>query len=126
MSKKINLDSSSFKVTPDWRGKTITKIRNLIKKADSEIIEEVKWKTASNPNGVLVWYKEGMILTGEVYKKHLRFSFAKGPDLKKNDPKGLINSYRAIILKEDDMLDEESFKRLIKEAVRLNIESKKK
>lgn len=110
----------AFAVPADWRGKTITNVRSLIRKADPEIVEDVKWKTKTNPNGVLVWYRDGMLLTGEVYKKHLRLSFAKGPSLKANDTKGLINSYRAIILKEEDTLDEAGFTALIRDAVKLN------
>jgi len=109
-----------FSVTDDWRGKLITRIRQLIKQADPEVTEDVKWKTATNPNGVLVWYHDGMLLTGEVYKKHLRLSFAKGPLLKIHDPKGLINSYRAILITEETTLDEAGFKKLIREAVKLN------
>ena len=109
-----------FKVPDDWRGTTITQIRDLIKEADSGIEEEVKWRTRTNPNGVLVWYHDGMLLTGEIYKEHLRLSFAKGPALKNTDPKGLINSYRAILIKEGDKLDESAFKELIGEAVKLN------
>ncbi len=120
------MSDAKINLPDDWRGKTMSCIRALIREADSEIIEEVKWKTASNPDGVLVWYRDGMITTGETYKQHLRIAFAKGPELKKHDPKGLINSYRAIILKEDNALDEKAFKQLINEAVKLNHEGKKK
>lgn len=102
----------------DWRGERLQQIRTLMREANSEVIEDVKWKTPSNPDGVMVWYYNGMICTGEVYKKHLRISFAKGPSLK--DPKGLINSYRAIIIHEGDVLDEYAFKDLIIEAIELN------
>lgn len=104
----------------DWRLKTMNRIRQLVKQADPGIREEVKYKTRTNPDGVFVWYRDGMISTGETYKKHLRLSFAKGPALKKKDPKGLINSYRAIILHEEDKLNEAAFKKLIREAVALN------
>lgn len=109
-----------YSLPEDWRGDVMTQIRTLIKQADPEIVEDVKWKTPSNPNGVLVWYKEGMITTGEIYKKHIRLAFAKGPSLKKSDPKGLINTYRAIIIHEEDKIDEEAFKNLIRAAVELN------
>lgn len=122
MSKNTN---SSFDMPDDWRGKMMGKVRKAIQEAAPEATEDVKWKTASNPNGVLVWYKDGMILTGEIYKKHLRLSFAKGPELKKNDPKKLINSYRAIILKEEDKLNKKAFKALIHDAIKLNEKSKK-
>ena len=102
----------------------MSRIRKLVKEADPKIIEEKKYKTPSNPDGVLVWYRDGMLLTGETYKKHLRLSFAKGPDLQKKDAKGLINSYRAILLREEDKLNEGAFKKLVKDAVALNQEKK--
>ena len=111
---------TEYPLPDDWRGNVMARIRKLVKEADPEILEDVKWKTASNPDGVLVWYKIGMICTGEIYKKHLRLSLAKGPSLKDFDTKNLINSYRAIILKEEDKLDEEAFKALINAAVKLN------
>ena len=116
---------TKFKLPDDWRGKVMSRIRELIKLADPEIIEDVKWKTASNPNGVLVWYHDGMISTGEIYTKHLRLSLAKGQYLKDQDPKGLINSFRAIIIKEDDKIDETAFKNLIRAAVEFNQKDKK-
>lgn len=119
------MPANKFKIPSDWRGKVITRIRTLIKQADPEIIEDVKWKTKSNPNGVLVWYRDGMISTGEIYTKHIRLSLAKGPALKAHDPKGLINTYRAIIIHENDTVDEAAFKDLIREAVKLNQISKK-
>jgi hypothetical protein len=120
MSKLTLSNKESFELPDDWRGKVMSKIRELIKQADPEVIEDVKYKTASNPNGVLVWYHDGMISTGEVYKKHLRLAFAKGHLLKDQDPKGLINTYRAVILKEEDKLDEKAFKDLFRAAVALN------
>lgn len=108
----------------DWRTKTMGRIRKLIKQADPKITEEVKYKTPSNPAGVFVWYRDGMISTGETYKKHLRLSFAKGPALKKKDTKGLINSYRAILINEGEKLNEAAFKKLVRDAVALNQEKK--
>ncbi len=125
MANKNISSETTYKLPDDWRGKVMSNIRSLIKQADPEVIEDVKWKTPSNPNGVLVWYHDGMILTGEVYKKHLRLSFAKGPTLKNNDPKNLINSFRAIIIHEEDALDENAFKDLIRAAVALNQKGKK-
>ncbi len=104
----------------DWRKRTMSRIRKLVKQANPEIVEDVKWKVPSNPAGVFVWYKDGMITTGETYKSHLRLSLAKGPELKGQDPKGLINSYRAIIIHEGDRFDEGAFKNLIRAAVALN------
>jgi len=117
--------SASYNLPSDWRGKRMSRIRELIKTADPEVIEDVKWKTPSNPDGVLVWYHDGMICTGETYKKHLRIAFAKGPALKEHDPKGLINTFRAIVIHEEDKFDEGAFKNLVKAAVMLNKKSKK-
>lgn len=124
MTTTVVSNSPDYKVPADWRGKVVTQIRELIKQADPGVIEEVKYKTASNPNGVLVWYHDGMICTGEIYKLHLRFSFTKGPALKEHDPKGLLNSYRAMIIHEEDKLDEIAFKELFREAVKLNQNAK--
>ena len=116
----------SYPLPSDWRGEVMSEIREIIQKADPEIIEDVKWKTASNPAGNLVWYRDGMLTTGEIYKRHLRLSFAKGVELKKNDPSGLINSYRAVLIYEDTKLDKTAFKNLIREAVELNKKGLKK
>ena len=120
MPKNVRLKKIDHELPNDWRGKTMTRIRDLILEADPDVEEDVKWKTASNPNGVLVWYHDGMLLTGETYKKHLRLSFAKGPELKEQDTAGLINSFRAILIKEGDELNESAFKALIQAAVALN------
>jgi hypothetical protein len=108
----------------DWRKKTMTRIRKLVKQADPDVIEEVKWKVPSNPAGAYLWSHDGMISTGETLKQHLRLAFAKGPQLKRHDPKRLINSYRAIIIREDDKLNETAFKSLIRAAVKLNTKDK--
>ena len=106
----------------DWRGKTLAKIRDLIKKAAPEVVEEWKWR------GVPVWYRDGMLCTGETYKSHVKVTFAKGASLE--DPKGVFNNgldskvRRAIDLREGDKLDEAGFKGLVKAAVALN-QSKK-
>jgi len=108
----------------DWRGKTLGRIRTLIKQADPKVVEEVKWRKPSSPGGVPVWSHDGMICTGETYKNHVKLTFAKGAQLK--DPKRLFNSgldggtRRAIDLKEGDEIDETAFKALIREAVALN------
>jgi hypothetical protein len=108
----------------DWRGEKLTQIRALIKQADPDVIEEVKWKKASNPDGIPVWSHDGMICTGEFYKNHLRLTFSKGASL--TDPKGLFTAYRAIIIHEADKIDEDAFKDLIRAAVELNLTDKKK
>jgi hypothetical protein len=119
-------DDVEYKLPDDWRGKMMARIRELMKQADPEVVEEIKYKTATNPGGVLVWYKSGMICTGELYKKHLRLGFAKGPSLKDQDPKGLINTYRAIVIQEENEIDSEAFKNLVRAAVELNVQAKSK
>ena len=102
----------------DWRGKTLARVRALIKQAVPEVVEEWKWR------GVPVWYHDGMLCTGETYKSVVKVTFAKGASLE--DPSGLFNSSlegnvrRAIDLHEDDQLDEDAFKALIRAAAELN------
>ena len=74
----------------NWRGKKLSQIRALIKQADPEVVEEVKWRKPSNPAGVPVWSHDGIICTGEPYKDNVRLTFLKGALLK--DPKGLFNA----------------------------------
>jgi hypothetical protein len=121
MDKNDQTENINYPLPDDWRGEMITRIRKLIKEADPQITEDIKWRTATNPDGNLVWYRNGMITTGEIYKKHLRLGFTKGKILKENDPKGLINSYRAILLKEEDVLDDTAFINIIRDAVELNL-----
>jgi hypothetical protein len=108
----------------DWRGELLSRIRGLIKQAAPEVVEEMKWRKASNPLGVPVWSDNGMILTGETYKDKVKLTFAKGASLE--DPAGLFNSSldgnvrRAIDLREGDGLDEEAFKTLVRSAAELN------
>jgi hypothetical protein len=108
----------------DWRGETLSKVRRLIKRADPEVVEELKWRKPSAPAGVPVWSHDGMICTGETYKSHVKLTFSKGAQLK--DPTGLFNagldskSRRAIDLHEGDQIDEAAFGALIREAVALN------
>jgi len=108
----------------DWRGQTLSRLRALIKQADPDVVEEVKWRKASNPAGVPVWSHDGMICSGETYKAAVKLTFAKGASLK--DPSGLFNSSlegntrRAIDFHEGDPIDDDAFKALIREAVKLN------
>ncbi len=109
----------------DWRGDMLSRIRALIKEADPEVVEEVKWRKPSDSMlGVPVWSHDGIICTGEVYKNVVKMTFLKGASLK--DPSGLFNSSlegkvrRAIDFHEGDKLDEEALKALIREAVALN------
>jgi hypothetical protein len=105
----------------DWRGETLARVRNLIKQADPEVVEEWKWR------GVPVWYHDGMICTGETYKNAVKMTFAKGASLE--DPSGLFNSSlegntrRAIDFHEGDKIDEKALKELIRAAVALNTSS---
>jgi hypothetical protein len=112
------LIDARIKQLDDWRGKTLSHVRALIKEADPDVVEEWKWR------GVPVWYSDGMICTGETYKSHVKLTFAKGASLK--DRSGLFNSSldgntrRAIDLHEGDALDENAFRTLVRAAVALN------
>ena len=112
------LIDARIKELGDWRGKTLARVRALIKQADPEVVEEWKWR------GVPVWYHDGMICTGETYKSAVKLTFAKGAALK--DPSSLFNSSlegnvrRAIDIHEGDELDESAFKTLIRAAITLN------
>ena len=106
------LIDARIKELDDWRGKTLSHVRALIKQADPEVVEEWKWR------GVPVWSHDGMICTGETYKSIVKLTFAKGASLK--DPSGLFNSSlegntrRAIDIHEDVEIDEDAFKTLIR------------
>ena len=108
----------------DWRGETLAQVRALIKEADSDVVEEVKWRKPSNALGVPVWEHAGIICTGETYKAVVKLTFAKGAALE--DPSGLFNSSlegnvrRAIDIHEGDKIDEKALKALIRAAVALN------
>jgi len=108
----------------DWRGETLSKVRAIIKDADPEVVEEWKWAKATSP-GTPVWAHGGDICTGETYKSVVKLTFFKGASL--NDPSGLFNSSlegkvrRAIDIKQDDAIDEDALKALIREAVALNL-----
>jgi hypothetical protein len=113
-----------IKELDDWRGKTLARVRALIKQADPDVVEELKWKKPSSPTGVPVWSHDGIICTGEIYKDKVKLTFAKGAALK--DPSGLFNSSlegnarRAIDICEGDKIDAEVFKTLVRAAVVLN------
>jgi hypothetical protein len=106
----------------DWRGETLAHIRAVIRKADPEVLEEVKWR------GVPVWSHAGILCTGEIYKSAVKMTFAKGASLE--DPAGLFNSSlegnmrRAIDFHEGDVVDEEALAALIRAAVALNVTGK--
>ena len=113
----------------DWRGKTLARMRRLIKEADPEVVEEWKWVKPTNP-GTPVWSHDGIICTGETYKQAVKLTFAKGASL--DDPNGLFNASlegnmrRAIDIREGETIDEAAFKNLIREAVAFNSAGKKK
>ncbi|HEV2495549.1 MAG TPA: DUF1801 domain-containing protein [Terriglobia bacterium] len=131
MKRPVPVESASalidekIKELGDWRGKTLSQIRALIKQADPEVVEELKWRKPSNPAGVPVWYHDGIICTGETYVNHVRLTFAKGAALE--DPSGLFNSSldgnvrRAIDIHEGDKVDEAGLEDLIRAAVALNL-----
>src|SRR3984885_10743021 len=112
------LIDARIKELDDWRGRTLSRVRALIKQADPDVVEEWKWR------GVPVWSHDGIICTGETYKSVVKLTFAKGASLK--DPSGLFNSSlegntrRAIDLHEGDKIDEKALKALIRAAVTLN------
>jgi hypothetical protein len=112
------LIDARIKELADWRGKTLARVRALIKQADPEVVEEWKWR------GVPVWEHDGIICTGETYKSVVKLTFAKGAALK--DPSGLFNSSlegnvrRAIDIHEADEINEAAFKTLIRAAAALN------
>jgi hypothetical protein len=112
----------------DWRGETLSKVRTIIKEANPDIVEEWKWVKPTNP-GTPVWSHNGGICTGETYKKVVKLTFFKGAAL--SDPSRLFNSSlegkvrRAIDINEDDKVDKAALRNLIREAVALNVASKK-
>jgi hypothetical protein len=111
----------------DWRGETLAKVRRLIKEADPEVVEELKWRKPTNPAGVPIWSHNGGICTGETYTSVVKLTFFKGASLE--DPSHLFNQdgaiRRAIDIHEDDKVNEAAFKDLIRAAVALNLHSKK-
>jgi hypothetical protein len=108
----------------DWRGETLGRLRQLIKDADPDVVEEVKWVKPTNPAGVPTWTHDGIICTGETYKDKVKLTFASGAMV--DDPTGLFNSSlagntrRAIDIQEGDAVDAEAFMALVRAAVDLN------
>lgn len=107
-----------------WRGPMLARLRALVKEAEPEVVEEVKWRKPSNPSGVPTWSKGGILITGETYKDKVKLTFAKGAQL--DDPKGLFNASldggtrRAIDFFEGDAVDAEGLKALVRAAVKAN------
>jgi hypothetical protein len=113
------------KAPGDWRGRTLARVRALIRQADPDVVEEVKWKKPSNPAGVPAWSHHGLICTGETYKDYVKVTFARGAAL--GDPSRLFNASlegkarRAIDIREGETLDDEAFKALVLAAVVFNV-----
>ncbi len=119
------LIDARIKALGDWRGETLARVRGLIKEADPEVVEEVKWRKPSNAMlGVPVWEHAGILCTGETYKDKVKLTFARGAAL--DDPKGLFNASldgnqrRAIDFHEGERIDEKALQALIRAAVSLN------
>jgi hypothetical protein len=118
------LIDARIKELGDWRGEMLFRLRALIKQADSKVVEEVKWIKPTNPWGTAVWSHDGLICTCEIYKNVVKMTFPRGASL--HDPSGLFNSsleakaWRAIDFREDDKVNEEALKALIRTAVALN------
>src|SRR6266496_5139128 len=113
-----------IKKSGDWRGEKLSQLRALIKKADPALVEEVKWKKPSKPEGVPVWSHDGILCVADTLKNAVRLTFPKGAQIK--DPKKLFNArldsntVRAIDFHEGDTVDEAALRALILDAVRLN------
>ena len=125
------LIDARIKKLGDWRGEMLARVRRLIKEADSDVVEEVKWRKPSNAMlGVPVWEHDGIICTGETYKNAVKLTFAQGASLE--DPSRLFNASlegntrRAIDIHEGDKIDAKAFKALIRAAVTLNMSRARK
>ena len=111
-----------------WRGETLARVRAVIRQADPEMVEEVKWRKPANPSGVPVWSHAGIVCTGETYKAVVKLTFAKGAALE--DPSRLFNSSldgntrRAIDIREGETIDADALKALVRAAVALNVADK--
>ena len=129
MSRSPDIDARLASLA-DWRGDTLTTLRDLIHAADPQVVETVKWKKATNPHGVPVWEHDGIVCTGEVYKDKVKLTFAKGAAL--DDPAGLFNSSlegntrRAIDIREGEVIDEAALQALVRAAAALNMSKPKK
>jgi hypothetical protein len=128
MANDSELIDAKIAQMSDWRGAAMARMRRLIKDADPDVVEEVKWRKPSNPSGVPVWSHAGMICTGETYKDKIKLTFAQGASLP--DPAKLFNSSldggtrRAIDIREGETIDEKAFKELVRAAVAVNLAGK--
>jgi len=118
----------SIAALADWRADVLSGVRALIREADPDVVEQVKWVKPTNPSGVPVWEHAGIICTGEVYKTYVKLTFANGAAL--NDAAGLFNAglgggaRRAIDIREGETIDAKAFKALVAEAVAYNCRKK--
>jgi len=120
------LIDARIKKLGDWRGEILARVRDIIKQADPDVVEEVKWRKPSNGMlGVPVWEHDGIICTGETYKAAVKLTFPKGASLR--DPAGLFNASleggtrRAIDIHEGETINEKALKALFREAVESNV-----
>lgn len=124
------LIGAKIKELGGWRGKALAQVRAIIKGADPDVVEDVKWRKPSNPHGVPVWEHDGIICTGETYKDYVKLTFAYGASLP--DPSGLFNASlegnlrRAIDIREGDEIDEKALKALVRAAAALNMSKRAK
>lgn len=135
MKPSVSMDSAPARISEriealgDWRGEMLARVRAVIHEADPEIVEEWKWAKSTSP-GVPVFSHAGIVCTGEVYKNAVKMTFAKGASLP--DPSGFFNSSlegkvrRAIDIHEGDAVNEAALKRLVRAAVALNLERRRK
>jgi hypothetical protein len=123
VSDSAEIDAQ-IKELGDWRGEALAKVREVIKRAEPDVVEEIKWRKPKSPGGVPVWSVGGIICTGETYKDKVKLTFAKGASL--DDPSGLFNSSldgntrRAIDIHDGDEIDEDALADLIRAAAALN------
>ena len=123
-SQEIDARIADLRASGDWRGETLGRLRALIKEADPEVVETVKWRKPSNPAGIPVWEHDGLICGGEIYRDYVKLTFAHGAALP--DPSCLFNAgfggntRRAIDVRQGDEIDEEAFKSLVRAAAALN------
>ena len=123
MTGSADIDARISALT-DWRGTVLARVRRLIREADPDVIEEVKWRKPTNPGGVPTWSHDGLLCTGETYKDKVKLTFAKGAALP--DPAHLFNASleagtrRAIDIREGMEIDAASFQELVRAAVALN------
>lgn len=127
-SREIDAKIDALRAAGDWRGETLGRLRALVKEADPDVVETVKWRKPSNPAGIPVWEHDGLVCGGELYSGKVKLTFARGAALP--DPAGLFNAgfggntRRAIDLREGEEIDEEAFRALVRAAVALNVSAR--